>query len=108
MRLLNTDAAIAAGVIDSRELDSPITVTNSALVGSKMSPCVAEHESAGLHSGSTSRVRRRCPLSRFDIPFTDVSVRIETMLMESGAYTLDWLAICRLLVCSRRVAYAHQ
>jgi len=109
MRLLNADAAIAAGVIGSREPDSPITVTNSALVGSKMSPCIAEHESAGLDCGSTSRVQRRRPLSRFEVPSTDVSVGIQTiLLMEGSAYALDCLAICRLLVCSRTAVVAHQ
>src|SRR5229473_1968905 len=51
------------------------------------SPCVAEHESAGLHSGSTKRVQRRCQLSRFEIPFTDAPVGIQTILLiDSGAY----------------------
>src|SRR6267154_3638051 len=72
MRLLNADAAIAAGVIGSREPDSPITVTNSALVGLRKSPYVAEHESASLHSDSRDRVQRRRALSRFEIPFNDV------------------------------------
>src|SRR6266478_1960816 len=56
-------------------------LSSPALGGSRRSPCVAGRESAGPHSGSTNRVQRRRPLSRFEIPFTDAPVGIQTTLL---------------------------
>ncbi len=67
-------------------------LSSPALDGSRESPCVEEHESAGPGSRSTKTVRRKGLLSMFAIPFADFSVGIETILLiECGPYALNWL-----------------
>ena len=83
-------------------------LSSPALDGSRESPCVEEHESAGPDSDSTKTVRRKGLLSMFAIPFADFSVGIETILLiECGPLRVG-LAICRLLVGSRTVVEAQQ
>ena len=83
-------------------------LSSPALDGSRESPSVVEHESAGPDSGSTKKVRRSGLLSIFTIPFTDPPVGIQTTLcIEEGGCVLDWLACRRSsspLSHSRRLA----
>lgn len=65
-------------------------LSSHALDGSRKAPCVATHESAGPHCGSTNEFQRKCPVSRFAIPFTDGPVGIQTILLvESGRSARD-------------------
>jgi len=83
-------------------------LSSPALDGSRESPCVEEHESAGPDSGSTKTVRRKGLLSMFAIPFADFSVGIETIIADRVRPVRIELAICRPLVGSRMVVEAQQ